>query len=355
MGRIRQLAAALAVAVVPLSLTACSSLINPGASSAGSDSATLTVYSNSVSDGRGEWLKEQAEAAGFSIEYVDAGGGDVYNRIVAEKDAPVADVVFGLNDVFFNKLIEAGTLEQYTPAWADKVSDDVVDTRSFYYPIVKEPIMLVCDRDNLVDGQMPSDWSDLWTKDEFAGAYEVPAKLSGATVQIVMTSILMPYRDADGKLGISQQGWDAVSQWYANGRRAEEGTDLYAQMSQGNVACGQMWLAGKLSRDAEYGIVTDAARPSTGVPIVRQGVAIIKGAKNLDAAKKFADWLGSAEVQAAWSQQFGTAPTNVDALADGSKEAIDFTASFAEQDIDWDFVAKNLDAWVEEVQLNYIK
>ena len=44
---------------------------------------SLVVYSNSVSDGRGDWLKEKAAEAGFDIEIVEAGGGEIiksFNR-----------------------------------------------------------------------------------------------------------------------------------------------------------------------------------------------------------------------------------------------------------------------------------
>lgn len=354
MGKFRTLAAAISLASIPLASISACSLVSPGGSESG-DKVSLTIYSNSVSDGRGDWLKEKASAAGFDLSIVDAGGGDVYNRLVAEKDSPVADVVFGLNDVYFNKLISADVLEKNTPSWADKVKEDTVDATGSYYPIVKEPIMLVCNTANLPDGQMPNDWPDLWEKEQFHQRYEVPAKLGAATTQMVISGILTRHEDANGKLGISQEGWDAVGAWLANGKRAEEGTDLYARMANGDVSCGQMWLAGKFSRDEQYGLTTEAAHPQVGVPMVHQGVAIIKGTKHLEGAKKFEDWFGSAEIQAQWSKQFGTAPTNVDALADGSQEAIEYTNSFTAQDIDWVFVAENLDAWVEEIQLNYVK
>ena len=43
------------------------------------------VYTNSGSDGRGDWLKERAAQDGFSIEYVQLGAGDLANRLVAER------------------------------------------------------------------------------------------------------------------------------------------------------------------------------------------------------------------------------------------------------------------------------
>lgn len=356
MGRLHSLIAAVALATSSvLGLTACSSIVNPGSGSGSEETVSLTVYSNSVSDGRGDWLKEKAAEAGFNLNFVDAAGGDVYNRILAEKDAPVADIVFGLNDVYFNKLIAADTLEPYTPAWADKVKDDIEDTTGSYYPIVKEPIMLVCDSKQLAESEMPNDWPDLWNNEKFHGKYEVPSKLSGATTQLVLASILTPYADPNGKLGISDAGWKAVSEFFAHGVRAEEGTDLYAHMARGDLACGQMWLAGKVLREQQYEVTSEAAHPSTGVPMIHQGIAVIKGSKNQEAAHKFEDWFGGAELQAAWSKEFRTAPTNTDANAGGSQEAIEYTNSFAAQDIDWKFVAEHLDSWIEEIQLNYMK
>ena len=347
-----KVAAALTATVLAAgSLTACSSILNPGG---GADA--VTVYSNSLSDGRAEWLEEQAKKEGFTLQLVDIGGGDLYNRLTAEKDSPVADVTFGLNDVFFQKLVADDVLEPYKPEWADKLPEGTADPSGTYYPIVREPIMLVCNTAALpTEAERPADWPDLWEKEAFHGRYEVPASLGGATVQMVIAGIMSRHLDPSGKLGVSEDGWNAIKEWYTNGRRAEEGTDLYAQMANGNVACGQMWLAGKVTREKQYDITSEAAHPATGVPMVRQSIALIKGTKNEEGAKKFIDWFGSAKIQAAWSKEFSTVPMNTDALAEGNRDAIDYTDTFTEQDIDWKFVADKIDSWVEEIQLNYVK
>ena len=54
----------------------------------------MIVYTNSGSDGRGDWLKERAAQDGFKIEYVQLGAGDLANRLVAEKNNQIADLVF---------------------------------------------------------------------------------------------------------------------------------------------------------------------------------------------------------------------------------------------------------------------
>ncbi|MFI6779837.1 extracellular solute-binding protein [Micromonospora sp. NPDC050276] len=345
-----------AVAVLAAAALTVSGCATPAATGQAGDSETLVVYSNSVSDGRGDWLKQEAKQAGFTLQFFDLGGGDIKNRLVAEKASPIADVTFGLNNVYFQKLKEAQVLDSYTPAWSGAVDaslGDPVDKQ--FWPIVREPVMLVYNKAAYPSAdQAPSDWPDLWTKDQFKKKYEVSNALGGATAQMVLAGILSRYRDDSGDLGVSQAGWDAVKAYYANGVPSVTGTDLYAQMAAGKINSGQMWLAGKATREQQYKVQTEAAHPQVGVPMVVQQVALVKGTKKADTAKRFIDWFGSADVQAAWSQKFFTAPTNKDALSKAQPEAVAVTESFAKQDIDWSFVTKNLDSWIEKVELEYL-
>lgn len=357
-----RMVAAVGAGAIALTLAACGGS-EPSASESGEGSSAsagglkpVVVYSNSVADGRGDWLTEKAKDAGFKVQYVDLGGGEVMNRLISEKANPVADVTFGLNGVYFEKLKEAGVLEANTPSWSDKVTEQGTDPDGEFWPIVREPIMLVYNVAAYPEpSEAPSDWPDLWEDARFHDLYEVKPGLGAATTQMVLSGILVRYQDPDGKLGISDEGWEAISQYYEFGSREEEGVDLYARMAEGIVNLGQMYLAGKVAREEQYGVVTEAVHPEIGVPMVTQGVALIKGAKNAEAAREFIDWFGSGDVQAEWSKEFSTAPVNSDAVAGGDQGVIEFTDSFTAQDIDWSFVAQNIDSWVEEIELNYIK
>lgn len=362
--RLTRAASVVSVGALAFSLAACSgggtsASDNQSGEAAGADgggSKTVVIYSNSVNDGRGDWLTEQAKEVGLNIQYVDLGGGDVMNRLISEKANPVADVTFGLNEVYFEKLKEADVLEAFTPQWSELVTEEGTDPDGLFWPIVREPIMLVYNEAAYPNAsEAPSDWPDLWENEKFHDLYEVKQTLGAATTQMVIAGILTRYQDENGKLGISDEGWQAISQYYEYGNREEEGVDLYARMAQGIVNIGQMWLAGKVTREEQYGIQTEAVHPEIGVPMVTQGVALVKGAKHTDAAKEFIDWFGSGEMQAAWSKEFGTAPVNSEAIPNGDQEIIEYTDSFKAQDIDWAFVAQNIDSWVEEIELNYVK
>ena len=80
------------------------------------------MYSNSLSDGRGDWLKEKALAQGYKLDFVEAGGGDIANRLIAEKNNPVADVVFGLSTINYENFKEQNLLEQYKPVWDSEIA-----------------------------------------------------------------------------------------------------------------------------------------------------------------------------------------------------------------------------------------
>lgn len=68
-------------------LTSCGQGDGPAESAGSSDAGTLVVYTNSNSEGRGEWLQAKAAKPGFEI--VGAGGADATNKLIAEKTTPL--------------------------------------------------------------------------------------------------------------------------------------------------------------------------------------------------------------------------------------------------------------------------
>ena len=65
----------------------------------------LTIYTNSGSSGRADWLKERAAQDGFELAILEEGAGAVQQRIIGEAANPICDVVFGLNAIIWNDLI----------------------------------------------------------------------------------------------------------------------------------------------------------------------------------------------------------------------------------------------------------
>ena len=145
-----------------------------GSSEAASEAASsdasgekLVVYTNSGTDGRSEYLIEKAKEAGFDIEVVALGASEVTERMIAEKNNPLCDVTFGLNNIEYEKLKANGLLQQWKPDWTDGVDQSLIDPEGYYYPITTTPLVLMGNADF---SPMPEDWTDL-VKDEYKGLY----------------------------------------------------------------------------------------------------------------------------------------------------------------------------------------
>ena len=356
----RKLQTLVAAAVAVTLLAGCGGPSSPPASSgeasgssSGASGDTLVVYTNSNGEGRGDWVTRKAADAGFKIEIVGAGGADATNKLIAEKNNPIADVAFGLNNMYFSQIKNEGALEAYQPKWAGEVDKGLADGEA-YWPLVKQAILLGYNSDKISKDAAPRDWTDLWTRDEFKNRYERVTGMGTATAQLVFAGILSRYRDDSGDLGISDEGWKQVEQYFKNGIPAVAKTDLFARIASGDVDMGQMPSSIIAEREKSFKVNVDTVMPSVGVPLAVEQIALVKGTKKKEQAQKFIDWFGSAEVQGEFAQQFNSMPVNKGAQAKANPEVVDFFAGLKQQDIDWDFVQKNMGAWVEKIELEYM-
>ncbi|ADX74952.1 extracellular solute-binding protein [Pseudarthrobacter phenanthrenivorans] len=355
----RKFQALVAAAVAATLLAGCGGGSATPAASGDASSApaasgeTLVVYTNSNGEGRGEWVTAKAAEAGFKIEIVGAGGADATNKLIAEKNNPIADVAFGLNNMYFSQITAEGALEPYEPSWAGDVDKSLSDGET-YWPLVKQAILLGYNSDKISKDNAPRDWTDLWTKDEFKDRYERVTGLGTATAQLVFAGILSRYRDDSGDLGISDEGWKQVEQYFQNGSPAVAKTDLFARIASGEVDMGQMPSSIIAEREKSFKVNVEAVVPSVGVPLAVEQIALVKGTKKEEQAKKFIDWFGSAEVQGEFAKQFNSMPVNKGAEAQANPEVVDFFANLKQQDIDWEFVQENMGAWVEKIELEYM-
>jgi iron(III) transport system substrate-binding protein len=360
MQRIKTLAAGIAAVLALAGCGGAPGTASPSGSSSqasgGSSGETLIVYTNSNGEGRGEWLTEKAAAAGFKIEIVGAGGADATNKLIAEKNNPIADVAFGLNNMYFEQVKAGGAIEPYTPSWAHEVDSELGDKseEKAYWPLVKQAILLGYNSDKFSADKAPKDWTDLWTKDEFKDRYERVTGLGTATSQLVFASILTRYKDDSGDLGISDEGWSQIEQYFQHGSPAVPKTDLFARIAGGEVDMGQMPSSIIPEREKTFKVNVDVVRPSVGVPFAVEQVALVKGTDKKEEALKFIDWFGGAEFQGEWAQKFSSMPVNEKAAAEAKPEVVEFVNSLKQQDIDWTFVQENIGAWVEKIELEYM-
>ena len=65
---------------------------------------------------------------------------------------------------------------------------------------------------------------------------------------------------------------------------------------------------------------------------------------------------GSPEIQSEWSKKFTSMPANKKALELSDPKIIEFEKSFTKkQDLDWEFIAENINKWTEKIELDVLQ
>lgn len=310
----------------------------------------LLIYSNSLSDGRSEWIEERAAEEGFALSFVDAGAGDVLNRLVAEAASPQADIVFGLDESMFLQLSDEQLLVEHIPAWVDQIAEDANIGNGLFHPLVEQRIFMMYNPEFVSEDQVPTNWQDLAENGEFE--YRVPGSLGGGTNQKAVLSILLQYVDESGDLGIAQEGWDQVGAYLQNGYITPEGEDHNVNFAEGTVPLSFFYSSGIPAIEEEFGFRAEAINPEQGVMTMREQIGIVnKGDQDYTVAQDFVDWFGSSEVQAEWAQEFGSIPVNAQAQGSMTERMAEIAEGTTPMEVDWNFVRENLDAWIEKIEL----
>lgn len=345
------------ISCMALALAACSGgsdakkQENSGKEGTLNRSEKLIIYSNSVSDGRGEWLTQKAKKEGFNIEMVEVGGAELADRVIAEKNNGVADMIFGIGAIDSNKIRDERLLLKFKPEWRDKIDQSLADKDGYYNPVIVQPLVLIGRQDAK---KMPSDWTQLGS--QFAGKYSINGLQSG-TSRAILASILVRYLDKNGELGVSDKGWKVAKDYIQNAYILKEGESSVVKMldDKDPITYGMMWGSGALVNQKEFKTTFQVMSPKIGVPFVTEQTMILSSSKHQALAKAFINWFGKDEIQAEYAKQFGSIPANKDALKELPKETQSLLDAVHQQSIDWTLVGKKLDKWVEKVELEFVK
>ncbi|WP_064694901.1 extracellular solute-binding protein [Rhizobium aegyptiacum] len=307
---------------------------------------SLVVYSPQGEDNV-HWIAEQAKAAGHDVQFLRAPGGELFDRLVAEKNNPQADVVLGMVDTSMALLKKDGLFQPYTPVWAADLSAQYKDKEGIVHKFWSTPIVIAYDADKLAAELAPKSWLDL-TKGAFKGKYVI-GNTAWQTTRVYLAGILARFLDDKGE--VTQAGWDFLGAFYANAIVVDDADARKEAYKSGGAIINLNWFGGVIKDAKELGTHVKVIDTEGGTPVISEGVAIMAGTDQLEQVKAFVDWFGSADVMAAYAQKFGQVPVLPAALAKSPPEVQANAELVKAQPIDWDAIAPKLDGWLQRVEL----
>lgn len=215
----------------------------------------------------------RAAAAGHEIELLNAGGGELFDRLMAERNNPQADIVFGLVDVSMALLAEEGMFQTFTPIWAEGLPEAYADPNQLVWKFWQTPIVLGINPDQISREDAPQSWLDL-TRPEFAEKYVIGG-LTSQTTRTYLAGMLARFVDDNGD--VSDEGWDFMRAFYENGL---VDVDKAQAFQSGEAYIDLNWFGGAFRFANEIGYETTLIDTDGGTPVIAEGISIMADTDN---------------------------------------------------------------------------
>ncbi len=274
--------------------------------SAPTESKTLTVVTHDSFALDKATLAAFASETGYEVKYVSPGDvGTVVNQLILTKDAPMGDVVYGIDNTFAGRAIDAGILSQYASPDLPKGAEAyAADGSNSLTPIDYGDVCVNADTTWFTDKgvAVPQTLDDL-LKPEYKDllVVENPATSSPGMAFLAAT---VGAKGEDGYLDY----WKALK---ANGVKVAKGwTEAYTVAFSGSSGKGDRPLVVSYSSSPAYEHATQALTQTCFRQVEYAGV--LAGAQNEVGARKFVDFLLSKDVQAQIPEQMYMDPVDPD-------------------------------------------
>lgn len=251
----------------------------------------VTVYSALDEDHFVELMAAfEAKNPDIKTNRIIDSNGPILARLLAEKDNPQADILFGAAVSGMMILDQQGMLEPYKPAEFDQIKDGLKDMRA-------DPTWVGLDAwasavcFNTAEAEKlglpePKSWADL-LKAEYQGKVIMPNPNSSGTGFLTVAGWLL----MKGEEG----GWGYSDKLHANiAQYVHSGSKPCRMAAAGEIPVGISYAFPGVKAINE-GAPLKVILPEEGLGSEVEGVAIIKGGKNPDAARKLMDFAASEE------------------------------------------------------------
>ncbi len=275
--------------VSALSVLAASALMLFGASAASAASSELVIYCPHPLTLITPLVEAFQKQSGIKVEVVTAGSGELLKRVEAEQANPMGDILWGGSlGTMKGKM---NLYENFKSVNESHVYKEFRNTEGPLTRFTDIPSVIMINK-NLIGNIKVEGYADLLNpklKGKIAMCY--PGKSSSSFEHLVNMLYAM------GK-GDPEKGWDYVSKFCDNldGKLLSGSSAVYKGVADGEYTVGLTFEEGGATYVAN-GAPVKLVYMKEGVISRPDGIYIIKGAKHLENAKKFINYITSKEAQ----------------------------------------------------------
>lgn len=273
---------------------------------------TLTIACGAMEEVCAAWTKAFQAETGIKTSFVRLSSGETVARLASAKNAPEFDIWHGGPADGFGAAAKQDLIDKYVSPNAEKIPAKYKDADGYWTGVYVGALGFCSNQKVLTElgVEVPKSWAALLDPKLSRNVSTAHPSTSGTAFTTLWTQVV--------RLGSEDAAIDYMKKMHNNVLQyTKSGTAPGQVAGRGEVAVGLVF-----SHDCvlykERGM-TDlvVSFPEEGTGYEVGGVAVVKGSKNMDAAKKYVDWALTAKAQeigpTVGSYQLHT---NVDAKAD---------------------------------------
>ena len=281
----------------------------------------------------------------IDIQWVDMGSQEVLDRVRAEKDNPQADVWFGAPAEAFDRATREKLLEPYIPTWSNAVSVEARENNDHWYGTYLTPEVIAYNTEAVSAAQAPKDWDDVLDP-KWKGKLLIRDPIASGTMRAIFGAIVAR---SMARTGSPEGGYEWLRKLDANTREyVLNPTILYQKLGrqEGVITLWDMPDIATLEQRTK--IPVGYVIPSSGTPVLVDGIAIIKGTKHPAEAKLYYEFVTTPTALKAAAEQFLRIPARTDIpVSELPKWIQDAKAQIKPMAVDRRVMAEHLDEWMK--------
>ena len=314
--------------------------------------ATLTVITHDSFAVSEEVVKSFEEANSTTLVFLPSGdAGSMLNKAILTKETPLADVLFGVDNTFLSRALDADIFEAYaSPELQNVPNEFVLDPGYRALPVDYGDVCINYDKAYFADNNLtvPASLDEL-TKPEYKNLLVVETPATSSTGLAFLLATIAQYGDSFTEYWsalrdngvVVVEGWETA--YYTNFSASSGNGPQPMVVSYGTSPAAEVVFATTALDDSPTASITG---PNTCFRQI-EFVGILQGTQNRRLAEKFIDFLLGIEFQEDVPLQMFVYPVNLNAAL--PEVFVTYAQTPAQPaTLSPDAIAANRDEWIRE-------
>ena len=242
-------------------------------------------------------FEEFEKAAGVHVNFIRFSSGEALARIIAEKNNPRVDVLFGGPVETHIAGIKEGVFEPYKSPAFNAVPARFKDSNGYWMGIADDPLVFMSNLKFLKENNLkpPASWDDLLNPVYKNLIQMADARTSGTAVTRIFSILEVFGRDENKAFEFMKKLRRNVQVYTKSGGGGTIPVGL------GQAGAGIFFIVDALKTRQE-GYDVAISFPKEGIGTSVEAIALLKGAKNAETGKKLINWATSPAMQTLYAK-----------------------------------------------------